>query len=110
MNYFNLLSLALLGRILLLIMTAGFYPVFILVTAKFSKNALKYCFQIVLPLIAVILKQWFGFIPIIAALWILYIILSFPMRKDPELKVMGIVTFGLSLIPVSISLEMLSAI
>jgi len=109
MNYFHLLSLALLGRILLLMVTAGFYPVFILVTAKFSKDALKCSIQVLLPLIAVISKQWFGFTPTIA-LWILYILIALPIREDLELKVMGIVTFGLSLIPVSIILEMLSAI
>ena len=108
---FHLPTLALLGRIFLLMVTVGFYPIFILTTARFSRNALKFFFQISFPVIAVILNRWFGFIPAIL-LWIVYIVLSLPIRREeePELKVMGIVLFWLSLIPISIVLEMLIGI
>ena len=110
MTYFNIPSLALLGRIVLLMVTVGFYPIFILATARFSKSALKFLFQMLLPVIAVILNRWFGFIPAIL-LWVVYVILTLPIRVgDKELKFMGIVLFWLSLIPISIVLEMLSAI
>lgn len=110
MTYFNLPSLALLGRIGLLLVTVGFYPLFILITARFSRSVLKFLIQMLLPVIAVILNRRFGFIPAIL-FWILYILLALPVREEePELKLMGIVLFWLSLIPISIVLEMLSAI
>ena len=110
MTYFNLPSLALLGRIFLLMVTVGFYPIFILATARFSKSALKFLFQILLPIIAVILNRWFGFIPTIL-LWIVYILFTLQIREgDPELKFMGIIFFWLSLIPIIIFSKMIAAL
>ena len=110
MTYFILPPLALLGRIMLLLLTVGFYPLFLLVTARFARNALKFLLQMFLPIISIMLMKRFGFIPAII-LWIGYILLSLPIReRDPELKIMGIVLFWLSMIPISIVLEMLSAI
>lgn len=110
MTYFNLPSLALLGRIVLLMVTVGFYPIFILTTARFSRSALKFLFQMLLPVISVILNRWFGFIPAIL-LWIVYVLLTLPIRVgDKELKFMGIVLFWLSLIPISVLAKMLAAL
>jgi hypothetical protein len=107
---FSLPSLALLGRILLLMVTVGFYPIFILTTARFSRSALKFLFQMLLPVISVILNRWFGFIPAIL-LWIVYVLLTLPIRVgDKELKFMGIVLFWLSLIPISVLAKMLAAL
>lgn len=107
---FSLPLLALLGRIMLLLLTVGFYPLFLLVTARFARNALKFLLQMFLPVIAVILNKWFGFIPAFI-LWILYVLLSLPVREeDPELKIMGIVLFWLSLIPISVLAKMLAAL
>lgn len=109
MTYFNLPSLALLGRIGLLLVTVGFYPLFILITARFSRSVLKFLIQMLLPVIAVILNRRFGFIPAIL-FWILYILLALPVREEePELKLMGIVLFWLSLIPI-ILLKMIAAL
>ena len=108
MTYFNLPSLALLGRIVLFLFTVGFYPLFILITARFSRRVMKFLLQMLLPVIAVILNGWFGFIPAII-LWIIYVILSLPVREEPELKLMGIVLFWLSLIPI-ILLKMIAAL
>ena len=110
MTYFVLPSMALLVRIGLFILTVLFYPLFVLITARFSRSVLKFLLQMFLPIIAIILMKRFGFIPAIL-LWIGYILLSLPIReRDPELKIMGIVLFWLSMIPISIVLEMLSAI
>ena len=110
MTYFILPPVALLGRIVLFLFTVGFYPLFILITARFSRNALKFLFQMLLPVISVILNRWFGFIPAFI-LWILYVLLSLPVREEePELKVMGIVLFWLSLIPIDILAKMLVAL
>lgn len=110
MTYFNLPSLALLGRIVLLLLTVGFYPLFLLVTARFTRSALKFLIQMFLPVLAVVLSRWFGFIPAIL-LWIIYILLALPVREeDLELKVMGIVLFWLSLIPISVLAKMLAAL
>ena len=109
MTYFNLPSLALLGRIGLLLVTVGFYPLFILITARFSRRVMKFLLQMLLPVIAVILNGWFGFIPAII-LWIIYVILSLPVREETELKVMGIVLFWLSLIPIIIFSKMIAAL
>ena len=110
MTYLNLPPIALLGRILLLLLTVGFYPLFLLVTARFTRSALKFLLQMFLPVIAVILHRWFGFIPAFI-LWILYVLLSLPFREeDPELKVMGIVLFWLSLIPIIIFSKMIAAL
>ena len=106
---FNLPPLALLGRIGSLILTAWFYILFVLMTARSSRNAMKFLLQVFLPVFSVILYRWFGFIPAII-LWILYVFLSLPVREEPELKVVGMIFFWLSLIPISIVLEMLSAI
>ena len=107
---FSLPPLALLGRIGLLLVTVGFYPLFLLVTARFTRNVLKFLLQMFLPVIAVILHRWFGFIPAIL-LWIAYILLSLPIREeDRELKVMGIVLFWLSLIPIIIFSKMMAAL
>ena len=110
MTYFNLPSLALLGRIVLLLLTVGFYPLFLLVTARFTRSALKFLIQMFLPVFAVVLSRWFGFIPAFI-LWILYTLLALPIREEePELKVMGIVLFWLSLIPIDILAKMLVAL
>lgn len=109
MTYFNLPSLALLGRILSLILTVWFYLLFVLMTARFSRNALKFLIQIFLPVFAVFLARWFGFIPAIL-LWIIYVTLSLPVREEPELEIMGIVLFWLSLIPIDIFIKMLVAL
>lgn len=110
MTYFNLPSLALLGRIVLLLLTVGFYPLFLLVTARFTRSALKFLIQMFLPVLAVVLSRWFGFIPAFI-LWILYTLLALPIREEePELKVMGIVLFWLSLIPIDILAKMLVAL
>jgi len=107
---FNLPPLALLGRIVLFLFTVGFYPLFILITARFSRSVLKFLLQMLLPVIAVILNSWFGFIPAIL-LWIAYVLLSLPIReRDPQLKVMGIVLFWLSMIPINIFIKMLVAL
>ena len=107
---FSLPLLALLGRIMLLLLTVGFYPLFLLVTARIARNALKFLLQMFLPVIAVILNKWFGFIPAFI-LWILYVLLSLPVREeDPELKIMGIVLFWLSLIPIIIFSKMIAAL
>lgn len=59
---------------------------------------------------AVFLARWFGFIPAIL-LWILYILLSLPVREEElELKVIGMAFFLLSLIPISILMKMLIAL
>lgn len=109
MTYFILPSMALLGRIGLLLVTVGFYPLFILITARFSRSVLKFLIQMLLPVIAVILNRRFGFIPAIL-FWILYILLALPVREEePELKLMGIVLFWLSLIPI-ILLKMIAAL
>ena len=110
MTYFILPPVALLGRIVLFLFTVGFYPLFLLVTARFARNALKFLLQMFLPILAVVLSRWFGFIPSII-LWIGYILLSLPIReRDPELKIMGIVLFWLSLIPISVLAKMLAAL
>jgi len=109
MTYFNLPSLALLGRIGLLLVTVGFYPLFLLVTARFTRNALKFLIQMCLPVLAVLLSKWFGVVPTIL-LWIVYVILSLPVREETELKVMGIVLFWLSLIPIIIFSKMIAAL
>lgn len=110
MTYFILPPVALLGRIVLFLFTVGFYPLFILITARFSRNALKFLIQMFLPVLAVFLSRWFGFIPAFI-LWILYVLLSLPVREEePELKVMGIVLFWLSLIPIDILAKMLVAL
>ena len=105
---FHLPPLALLGRIGLLLVTVGFYPLFLLVTARFTRNALKFLIQMCLPVLAVLLSKWFGVVPTIL-LWIVYVILSLPVREETELKVMGIVLFWLSLIPI-ILLKMIAAL
>lgn len=105
---FHLPPLALLGRIMLLLFTVGFYPLFLLVTARFTRNALKFLLQMFLPVFAIVLSRWFGFFPAIL-LWIAYVLLALPVREEePELKVMGIVLFGLSLIPIGIFIRMLT--
>ena len=110
MTYFILPPVALLGRIVLFLFTVGFYPLFILITARFSRNALKFLIRMFLPVLAVVLSRWFGFIPAFI-LWILYVLLSLPVREEePELKVMGIVLFWLSLIPISVLAKMLAAL
>ena len=110
MNYFNLPPLALLGRIGLFLLTVGFYPLFVLVTTRFSRSLLKFLLQIFLPVFAVMLSIWFGFIPAIL-LWIVYILLSLPIREEePELKITGMIFFWLSLIPFSIFIQMLLAL
>ena len=110
MTYFNLPSMALLGRIVLFLFTVEFYPLFILITARFSKSALKFLFQMLLPVFAVILNKWFGFIPAIL-LWISYLLLALPIREeDQELKVIGMIFFWLSLIPIDIFIKMLIAL
>mgnify|MGYP001643425104 CR=1 FL=1 len=107
---FNLPPLALLGRIASLILTAWFYILFVLMTARSSRSALKFLFQMLLPVISVILNRWFGFIPAIL-LWVIYVLLSLPIREeDPELKVVGMIFFWLSLIPVNIFIRMLTAL
>ena len=107
---FNLPPLALLGRIMLLILTAWFYILFVLMTARSSRSALKFLLQMFLPVIAAILNRWFGIVPTIL-IWIAYILLSLPIReRDPQLKVMGIVLFWLSMIPINIFIKMLVAL
>lgn len=106
---FNLPPLALLGRIMLLILTAWLYLLFVLMTARYSRSALKFMLQMFLPILAVVLSRWFGFFPAII-LWILYVFLSLPVREEPELKFMGMVLFGLSLIPINIFIKMLVAL
>ena len=106
---FNLPPLALLGRILSLILTVWFYLLFVLMTARSSRNAMKFLIQVFLPVFSVILYRWFGFIPAII-LWILYVFLSLPVREEPELKFMGMVLFWLSLIPINIFIKMLVAL
>ena len=106
---FNLPSMALLGRIVLLTLTVCFYLLFTLMTARFSRNALKFLIQVFLPVFAVILSILFGFISAII-LWIVYVILSLPVREEElELKVIGMAFFLLSLIPISILMKMLIA-
>lgn len=110
MTYFILPSMALLGRIVLFLFTVGFYPLFILITARFSRRVMKFLLQMLLPVIAVILNGWFGFIPAIL-LWVVYVLLTLPIRVgDKELKFMGIVLFWLSLIPISVLAKMLAAL
>lgn len=110
MTYLNLPPLALLWRIVLLILTVWFYLLFVLMTARFSRSAPKFLLQVFLPVFAVILDRWFGFIPVIL-LWIVYFLLSLPVREEePELKMMGIVLFWLSLIPIDIFIKMLVAL
>jgi hypothetical protein len=110
MTYFVLPPLALLGRIVLFLLTVGFYPLFVLMTARFSRSALKFLFQMFLPVIAAILNRWFGIVPTIL-IWIAYILLSLPIREEePELKFMGMVLFWLSLIPINIFIKMLVAL
>jgi hypothetical protein len=106
---FNLPPLALLGRIGSLILTAWLYLLFVLMTARYSRSALKFMLQMFLPILAVVLSRWFGFFPAII-LWILYVFLSLPVREEPELKFMGMVLFGLSLIPINIFIKMLVAL
>lgn len=109
MTYFNLPSMALLGRIGSLILTAWLYLLFVLMTARFSRSALKFLIQMFLPIFAVFLVRYFGFIPAII-LWILYVFLSLPVREEPELKCIGMIFFWLSLIPVNIFIRMLTAL
>ena len=110
MTYLNLPPIALLLRIVLLILTVWFYLLFVLMTARTSRNVMKFLLQMFLPFFAVFLARWFGFIPAIL-LWILYILLSLPIREEePELKFMGIVLFWLSLIPIDIFIKMLIAL
>lgn len=106
---FNLPPLALLGRIGSLILTAWFYILFVLMTARSSRNAMKFLLQVFLPVFSVILYRWFGFIPAII-LWILYVFLSLPVREEPELKCIGMVLFWPSLIPINIFIKMLVAL
>lgn len=106
---FHLPPIALLWRILSLILTVWFYLLFTLMTARFSRNALKFLIQVFLPVFAVLLSRWFGFIPAII-LWIVYVILSLPVREEPELKVVGMIFFWLSLIPIIIFSKMLVAL
>lgn len=107
MNYFVLPSMALLGRIVSLILTVWFYLLFVLMTARSSRSTLNFLLQVLLPVFAVVFARWFGFIPAIL-LWIIYVLLSLPVREEePELKVMGIVLFWLSLIPIDIFIKML---
>ena len=106
---FNLPPLALLGWIGSLILTAWFYILFVLMTARSSRNAMKFLLQVFLPVFSVILYRWFGFIPAII-LWILYVFLSLPVREEPELKCIGMVLFWPSLIPINIFIKMLVAL
>lgn len=107
---FYLPPLALLGRIGSLILTVWFYLLFVLMTARFSRSALKFLLQMFLPIFAVVLSRWFGFIPAII-FWIAYILLALPIREeDSELKVMGIILFWLSLIPIIIFSKMMAAL
>ena len=106
---FNLPPLALLGRVGSLILTAWFYILFVLMTARSSRNAMKFLLQVFLPVFSVILYRWFGFIPAII-LWILYVFLSLPVREEPELKCIGMVLFWPSLIPINIFIKMLVAL
>ena len=106
---FNLPPIALLWRIGSLILTAWLYLLFVLMTARYSRSALKFMLQMFLPILAVVLSRWFGFFPAII-LWILYVFLSLPVREEPELKFMGMVLFGLSLIPINIFIKMLVAL
>lgn len=110
MTYLNLPPIALLGRIVLFLFTVGFYPLFIIITARFSRNALKFLIQMFLPVLAVVLSRWFGFIPAFL-LWVVYVLLTLPIRVgDKELKFMGIILFWLSLIPIDILAKMLVAL
>ena len=109
MTYFILPPVALLGRIVLFLFTVGFYPLFIIITARFSRRVMKFLLQMLLPVIAVILNRRFGFIPAII-LWIIYVILSLPVREEPELKVVGMIFFWLSLIPIIIFSKMMAAL
>ena len=110
MTYFNLPPIALLWRIGSLILTAWLYLLFVLMTARFSRNALKFLIQVFLPVFAVVLSRWFGFVPTIL-LWIAYILLSIPIREDePELKFIGMIFFWLSLIPIIIFSKMIAAL
>jgi len=106
---FNLPPISLLWRIGALILTAWLYLLFVLMTARYSRSALKFMLQMFLPILAVVLSRWFGFFPAII-LWILYVFLSLPVREEPELKFMGMVLFGLSLIPINIFIKMLVAL
>ena len=107
---FNLPPLALLGRIMLLILTAWFYILFVLMTARSSRNAMKFLIQVFLPVFSVLLNSWFGFIPAIL-LWVIYVLLSLPVREEePELKCIWMIFFWLSLIPVNIFIRMLTAL
>ena len=107
---FNLPPLALLGRIMLLILTAWFYILFVLMTARSSRSALKFLLQMFLPVIAAILNRWFGIVPTIL-IWIAYILLSLPIREEePELKFIGMIFFWLSMIPINIFIKMLVAL
>lgn len=106
---FNLPPISLLWRIGSLILTAWLYLLFVLMTARYSRSALKFMLQMFLPILAVVLSRWFGFFPAII-LWILYVFLSLPVREEPELKFMGMVLFWLSLIPINIFIKMLVAL
>ena len=106
---FNLPPISLLWRIGSLILTAWLYLLFVLMTARYSRSALKFMLQMFLPILAVVLSRWFGFFPAII-LCILYVFLSLPVREEPELKFMGMVLFGLSLIPINIFIKMLVAL
>ena len=107
---FHLPPIALLWRILSLILTVWFYLLFTLMTARFSRNALKFLIQVFLPVFAVLLSRWFWVVPAIL-LWIIYILLSLPVREEePELKFIGMIFFWLSLIPINIFIRMLTAL
>lgn len=107
---FNLPPISLLWRIGSLILTAWLYLLFVLMTARYSRSALKFMLQMFLPILAVVLSRWFGFFPAII-LWILYVFLSLPVREEePELKCIGMIFFWLSLIPVNIFIRMLTAL
>ena len=107
---FNLPPIALLWRIGSLILTAWLYLLFVLMTARFSRNALKFLIQVFLPVFAVVLSRWLGVVPAIL-LWIVYILLSLPVREEEtELKIIGMAFFWLSLVPVNIFIKMLTAL
>lgn len=110
MTYFVLPPMALLGRIVSLILTAWFYLLFMLMTARYSRSALKFLLQMLLPVLAVVLSRWFGFFPAIL-LWIAYVLLALPVREEePELKCIGMIFFWLSLIPIIIFSKMIAAL
>ena len=107
---FNLPPISLLWRIGSLILTAWLYLLFVLMTARYSRSALKFMLQMFLPILAVVLSRWFGFIPAFL-LWVVYVLLTLPIRVgDKELKFMGIILFWLSLIPIDILAKMLIAL